>query len=279
MAVYELKYLKLDFIVTGEDRAPFFIGSALRGSFGHSLKKVCCINPKYACEGCFATPTCLYYDFFEQKNRAHNYRFSIDIPSTSWGFGIYLFGDACERAPYVISAINMALSENGIGKERKKLTIKLIKSGNKIIFDGKSYDFACLTPKNFTPSFRKISKVTLTTPFRLKSDGKRVDSGEITALSVALSAQRRYYELKNQKCEAGRVECARQQSGELKFLDLERYSSRQKTKMGLGGFIGELTVNDSGGELSALLELGEIIGVGKSVVFGLGQIKLEGDKE
>lgn len=273
--MYDLKYLKLDFTAQGDEPIPFFIGSALRGAFGHSLKKVCCINPKYECDGCFAIPTCLYHDFFEQKNKAHKYRFSIDIPSVSWSFSIYLFGDACDRAPYVVSALNMALTEAGIGKERKKLKITQIKSDKQVVFDGKNYDFSGAKPKVFTPSHRKISKVRLLTPIRLKSDGKRVNGSEITALTVALSIHRRYYELTGERFEAGRIELTPQKSGDLEFLDLERYSARQKTKMGLGGYVGTLEVSGCDELMSELLELGEITGAGKSCVFGLGEIRVE----
>ena len=61
----------------------------------------------------------------------------------------------------------------------------------------------------------------------------------------------------------------------LTFKELIRYSNRQKTKMNLGGIIGEIVYRNVDENSYKLLKLGEIIGVGKQVTFGLGDIKVE----
>lgn len=274
-----LKYLKFDFTIRGGE-APLFTGSALRGAFGHSLKKVCCINPKGICEECFAESTCLYYDFFENKNRGHGYRFGVAIPSSGWNFSFYLFGDSCDRAPYALSALNMALREGGVGAKRERVQIVSVWCGEKLVFGGDRYELKGVKPNLFEPkSDRKISKIVLKTPLRLKSDGKRVAPDEITALALALSALRRLDEIEGREFQKRRFEYEREKEAKrLEFVDLARYSNRQKTKMALGGYVGEIECAPVGEELSAALQLGEIIGVGKSVVFGLGEIKLEEEK-
>jgi CRISPR/Cas system endoribonuclease Cas6 (RAMP superfamily) len=45
--------------------------------------------------------------------------------------------------------------------------------------------------------------------------------------------------------------------------------------MNLGGLMGEILINNADKEIYRLLKLGEVIGVGKSTVFGLGKIKVE----
>ncbi len=271
-----LRYLRLDFALLGGE-APFFIGSALRGAFGHSLKKVCCINPKEECEGCFASSTCLYWDFFEKREGAHGYRFCIDMPASSWSFGIYLYEEACDKAPYVISALDSAITTIGLGAKRQTPKIESVKANGADIYKNGRYDLKDSKPALFDPkTASKISKITLKTPLRLKSDGKMVKKEEITALSIALSAQRRYDELKGEGAKRRRHEYAREnEKANLEFLDLERYSNRQKTKMGLGGYVGAIECADMKEEMATALRLGEIVGVGKSCVFGLGEIKLE----
>jgi CRISPR/Cas system endoribonuclease Cas6 (RAMP superfamily) len=45
--------------------------------------------------------------------------------------------------------------------------------------------------------------------------------------------------------------------------------------MNLGGFIGKILYDNVDEQTANILQLGELIGVGKSCVFGLGKIKLE----
>lgn len=269
------RYIRFDFTIKGSE-APFFTGSALRGAFGYSLKKVCCINPKGVCDGCFADATCLYYDFFENKNTSHGYRFAVATPSNGWSFGIYLFEGACDKAAYVLSALNTAVTEGGLGAGRERKRIASIWAGDTLVYDGDRFELKGVKPQSFVPQKdRKISKIILKTPFRLKSDGKRVAAEEITAVSVALSAMRRLDELKGEPFKSRRFEYDRDtEKKSLEFVDLARYSNRQKTKMALGGYVGVIECADMTDEMNEALQIGEIIGVGKSCVFGLGEIKL-----
>ncbi|MEY4503770.1 MAG: hypothetical protein RL154_62, partial [Pseudomonadota bacterium] len=113
------------------------------------------------------------------------------------------------------------------------------------------------------------------TPLRLKSNGAFFKLQEIIPLAILLSIDKRYKELKNIYKKSNIENIPIQKEANLKFVDLERYSNRQKTKMGLGGFMGNLLYENIGEECAKILQIGEIIGVGKSVVFGLGRIKIE----
>jgi CRISPR/Cas system endoribonuclease Cas6 (RAMP superfamily) len=64
-------------------------------------------------------------------------------------------------------------------------------------------------------------------------------------------------------------------SKELHFKELSRYSNRQKTDMKLGGITGEMKLKNLSIETYNILKVGELIGVGKSTVFGLGKIKIK----
>jgi hypothetical protein len=61
---------------------------------------------------------------------------------------------------------------------------------------------------------------------------------------------------------------------EIAFKDLTRYSSRQNTKMQLGGIVGYIKYDVIDEKSYMLLKLGEIIALGKQTVFGLGEIKV-----
>jgi CRISPR/Cas system endoribonuclease Cas6 (RAMP superfamily) len=61
----------------------------------------------------------------------------------------------------------------------------------------------------------------------------------------------------------------------LRWDDLERYSNRQKTKMKLGGFVGEVEyAGEAIEEFLPLVAAGEILHVGAGTSFGLGRYRI-----
>lgn len=68
------------------------------------------------------------------------------------------------------------------------------------------------------------------------------------------------------------------EDSQLIWEDWERYSGRQKVRMKLGGFQGRISFEGPWQEFLPLLQLGELIHVGKGSSFGLGQYRIaEGD--
>lgn len=72
-----------------------------------------------------------------------------------------------------------------------------------------------------------------------------------------------------------RVKAITTLSTSLRWHDWERYSNRQKTRMKLGGFIGEVTYTGDITPFWPFIKLGEFIHVGKGSTFGLGQYEAE----
>ncbi len=60
----------------------------------------------------------------------------------------------------------------------------------------------------------------------------------------------------------------------LKWYDWERYSTRQDTRMKMGGFVGEITFEGNIEPFMPLLKAGEILHVGKGTSFGLGKYEI-----
>jgi hypothetical protein len=56
----------------------------------------------------------------------------------------------------------------------------------------------------------------------------------------------------------------------LKFIEMQRYSNRQKTGMRMGGLKGKMTIEGLDMKSYEYLKIGEILGAGKQTVFGLG---------
>jgi CRISPR/Cas system endoribonuclease Cas6 (RAMP superfamily) len=57
-------------------------------------------------------------------------------------------------------------------------------------------------------------------------------------------------------------------------MEGERRSNQQKTKLKMGGFTGDITLDGDLEPFTSLLRLSEVLHVGKGTVFGLGKMVL-----
>ncbi|MDR1975713.1 MAG: CRISPR system precrRNA processing endoribonuclease RAMP protein Cas6 [Campylobacteraceae bacterium] len=272
-----LNYLKVDVILnTQEKHAYDFLGSMLRGAFGVALKRVVCVNPKYICERCFSAPNCIYYDFFEIKNRFHLYRFSKPLKEQSYNFSFYLFEEACAKLPYILNTFVEMLTKQGLGFERKKFGISSIICNDQMVFQNGTFDISRIVAKNFeVDNIEKDVTLLLQTPLRMKSDNRLLNKKPQLEqiLSSILNRLNEFKGLPIVKLPFTPSYTEKQNS--IIFKDLTRLSNRQQTKMEIGGIIGYIKYQDIDEKSYMLLKLGEIIGVGKQTVFGLGEIKVE----
>ena len=271
------RYVKINVMIESQDKAPFFVGSMFRGAMGNALKSVVCINPTYTCEGCFSAKECVYFDFYEEKNVFHPYRLDIQLQPKNHDFSLYLFEGAISSLPYILSAIQNAAQEQGFGKERKKMLIKQMAVFNTIIYDGKSFlPLDVVKPKELVvDSFCQDIEIEFVMPLRIK------ENNQLAKTSVALhtlvsNIHRRYCELKGKEAERMnyRVEGEVVKSS-LKFVEMKRYSNRQQKGMNMGGLKGSMTIRGIDKRSYEYLKIGEVIGVGKQTVFGLGSYILK----
>lgn len=274
-----MRYHKIEIRFFYKKQPLYFLGSQLRGAFGYALKRTVCINPSLECSGCFAAENCLYYDFFESKSGYHSYRFDINLAMSYYNFSLYLFGKATQKLPYIIAALHKMLTDIGISKERFKVkeyelfvdTLPAIQEG-KIVLPQKD---AC----KFEPPKQTCSdvKLRLLTPLRIKSNNRFVrDASQLTLYGILNSIYQRSLMLEQK--EHSKMPFVPQ--GEIvdifaHFKDLTRYSGRQRGKLKIGGMLGEISIRGVDKHSYNLLKLGELIGVGKQTVFGLGKIAVE----
>ena len=272
-----MRYHHIQVKINTNHKPSYFIGSMIRGAMGYALKKVTCINPSYRCDGCFAQTSCLYYKFYEQKNALHNYRFEIELGSGKFDFGLYLFNEACDDLPYVLSALEMTLTTNGLTKNNYKFNELTIKVNNQDIFDGKEFKSLDIPQKSSeTDSFCPNIKIKLTTPLRIKKNN-RLLKDDVELEDILRSIYQREQELVyNNK--VFKLDYEAKYSTIVKALQykpLLRRSNRQNKQMNMDGIIGEIALIDIDKRSYELLKLGEIIGVGKQTVMGLGRIEIE----
>jgi len=267
-----LDFIKLD--IKSDIKAPFFIGSSVRGGLGAALKSVVCVNPTFECEGCFGQESCIYYDLYEKKNRFHLFRLDIELNPSTYNFGLYLFGSLMERYPYIVSALHKLFTHKGLGAQRATTqNFEISAQGEALYKDGRFYNVA-VKPKNLQiDNYCPDIRVKFVTPLRIKKHGRlaRPENLEIKDVLVSIAKKETFYEGDDVRF----GELPRVKREDVRFLDLTRYSNRQKTKMKIGGVVGEMELEGVSEDIYRLLKVGEVVGVGKLGTFGLGKIEVE----
>ena len=271
-----MKYSKISLFIP-DSNPPYFIGSQIRGAFGYALKKVVCINPSYKCEECFAKKDCLYYEAYELKNSYHPYRFDFELGKKHYDFSIYLFEHFAQKLPYFLSALHKMVSQIGFTKDRIKY-----KNFELYLNDLSCYKNAEIKiEKEFIKSIEKDTfcpniSIRFVTQLRLKKRNRLIGGKDLELYDIVNSIYQRSLKLCGKSFERlpfdpkGEIVMRR-----LDFIDLNRYSNRQNTMMKFGGIIGEIKIDNLDVKSYNILKKGEIIGVGKQTVFGLGKIVVE----
>jgi CRISPR-associated endoribonuclease Cas6 len=271
MGIDKVQYI--DLRIDTDLEAPFFVGSMIRGALGVNLKDVVCVNPSFECEKCFAKDNCLYYEFYEEKNQFHNYALDYRIGRKKLKFGLKLFNDSIDKYPYILSAIEKMVTKKGLGKDRKTTQNITIEANDTLIYD-KEFKKVEISPKSVVVDKScQVAKLKLVTPLRIKKNGKFVvdDSLSIRDILISIVKKKKHFSNIDEKIEEFPTVVMKN----IKHIDLSRYSNRQKTKMKVGGVVGEMVLSNISPQVFALLKYGEITGVGKLNSFGLGKIEME----
>ncbi|ASS74484.1 hypothetical protein CIG75_05405 [Tumebacillus algifaecis] len=217
-------------------------------------------------------------------------------PGEKLSFELSIFGDAFDYVPFFIRAFEM-LGSKGIGKERKPYTLHRVEVINlstgssfliydshqkhiqhrPIIFTGqKLLDRAAqITAHSFT--------VTFETPLRMKYNGNYTADPQFHLL--IRNALRRvssllYFHHGGQELNLDFHNLLRKAEGvkvvtsSARWVDWERFSARQDTKMSLGGIMGEVSYEGDLTPFIPFLLAAEALGIGKQTVFGLGKLHL-----
>lgn len=288
---------------------PLYKGSTLRGGFGITFHKICCVKKGISnCGFCTLKNKCAYAYIFETSPSPNSHRlrnleeiprpFVIEPPletKTTYKkgeileFNLVLIGRAIDYLPYFIFTFK-ELGGIGIGKHRGRYELlrcfnhkndKIYDSSDEILNDTDSK----IDIERQTNSFALKSgylSISFFTPTRIKIKGDLVTEPEFHVLIKALLhriSALAYFHCGiepdfNYKLLISEAEKIKIKSENLSWFDWERYSSRQDTRMKLGGFVGEVTYEGNFELFSPLLLLGEYTHVGKNCTFGLGKYQM-----
>lgn len=220
---------------------------------------------------------------------------NIIPPGSKIDFNLILIGKATDYLPYFIYTFN-ELGKKGIGRGRGRYRLVEVRRWNNHVPDKLPiYHESDKTirqtevniihiPDVFKP-LESINQITFQfiTPLRIKYNRDLVVRPEFHILIRNLLRRLGllyYFHCGNNKpCWDHRAIIKHAEgilivNSSLNWLDWERYSSRQDTRMKLGGLVGEITYSGNIEPFLPYLKAGEILHIGKGTSFGLGQYRL-----
>lgn len=293
---FPLARYRLQFTVSEPFSLPEYAGSALRGAFGRSLRRIACMTKQPSCQNCPLYRSCPYTTIFEAPAPiTHSVQKFSQAPNgyiiepLEWGerdyaagdifeFDLVLFGRLISQLALIIFAFKRGLEYNLAGG---KATL------NDVCFQGQSIlkngiiteHLAQLTLPSSLPSNMEIA---LDTPLRLQNDGVPLNESYIhkerlfigLAKRLALLSEFHHQPIVLDFDQIKQDIQLVKDNKNLHWQDWTRYSSRQKQKMHLGGVIGSWQFEHLSPTLAKLLYLGQWLHCGKNATFGLGKYEI-----
>lgn len=289
---------------------PEFLGSTLRGGFGHALKRRVCLFEHGRCGRCLLRFTCAYSYVFETplplgdtpaghggSHAPHPFVLCPSLEGTGeldvgdeFAFHFVLVGRAMEYLPYFIMAVE-EMGCQGLGRGRGRF--RLIEVAE--VISGMDLPIYRDTPLDGLFDLRPLIWSTeesirsepgevvirFLTSFRLHAEGRPVEQLNFQVFFTALL--RRIKLLAHYHCGgadwdyrplltlANGVQTVATDFRPQGWL---RWSERQYRKTRLEGLTGYLHVVGDLMPLLPFLDIGQVIHVGKATVFGFGRYKM-----
>lgn len=302
----------MEFVSLRPGALPDYLGSTLRGAFGHSLKRLVCVDRNLECPTCPHRLSCIYIKLFEPIHPKTGRDIPVGFilrPITHGGksiesssrltLAITLLGPIRDYLPYVVYLFR-DMGKRGFGRER--IPFRLIQiaeldedenlqmvyeDGDESIVPSR-FPFLLLSERFSqhhagSEDGHQPLALNFHTPCRLKIDRHLRECPSFhdiaRTLFRRLSALDHFYGDKSLDLHYDSwLDLAKQVrtvSSDLQWSDWERYSNRQATKMKLGGFIGRIVFEGPIEPFLPFLRAGEITHLGKNAGFGLGRYTLE----
>jgi hypothetical protein len=302
---------RLRFIAREPLRLPAYAGSAWRGAFGRALKRLVCVTREPRCSDCLLYRSCSYPYLFEtppdpavallRKYPAAPHPFLLRPPGDTrrplvagaeTTLDLNLFGHGHRYLSYVLHALGQA-AERGVGTDRGRLALAEVLQETATGWTLIHQPDGPLTPQPPAipqpPPCPARLKLSIDTPLRLAVANDHVTPETFRFTHLFGSLLRRISLLiafhGDQPLAADFAALARAADAvplaatRLHWRDWNRYSSRQRTPVPMGGLVGEIELSGAGLEpFWPWLWLGQWTHAGKGAVMGLGGYQLAWDR-
>lgn len=217
-------------------------------------------------------------------------------PGEHLDFDLLIFGDALTYLPYFIHSFEL-LGTVGIGKDRRPYTLRRVESvdlvqGHRfLVYDSGTKRIrqkeVRMTGADILARAASLNEqsvmISFETPLRIKWKGKYTSEPHFHLLIrnvVRRVSSILYFHHGGKELELHfadlfqKAEQIELTQPDVRWVDWERYSSRQDTKMSLGGIMGQAIYKGDLQDFIPWLVLAETIHIGKQTGFGLGKIEL-----
>ena len=305
---FPLARYRLDFTTEQPIHLPEYAGSALRGAFGHALRRTACVTGQSTCVGCALHRSCPYPAIFESPPPlGYTRRVYSQVPQPfvieppPWGERAHatgsalrlhtvLIGPALRQLPLVLLAWRQAL-QRGLGPQQGTARLDrvwlegsddpvLAHAAGPLRSHAQAQTLALPAPDAAPPS----ATLVFDTPLRLQRGGQVLGPAQLTPRDLLMALLRRVANLVELQL-GGKLDVdfaalnahAATITGthQLGWRDWTRHSSRQQQHMVLGGAVGRWTLHGDLAPFWPLLHLGQGLHVGKNASFGLGRYRIE----
>jgi len=288
---------------------PEYAGSALRGLWGHALRRLACATGQPDCNGCPLRARCAYAALFEplpapgEQRRADMTSPYVIEPGAdaralatgdAYAFDLVVFGAALDQLDLVLRAWQAALARD-IGPARGALRLEGVDLVDAQAATRPWRDLrpgALQAPAAVTPLALDTAgpvparvRVRLLTSLHVKRGGQPLRPQDFTAADFVWAAVRRVadvcelhlrqptgFDFAALKAAAGAL---RLSSADLGWLELRRWSNRQQRHTPLAGLVGTFTIEGDLTPFWPALRLGLWLHAGSKTSFGLGRYELE----
>jgi len=244
-----------------------------RSIIGFNLRKLVCIAKDSKCKECIYKENCVYATAFDEADihpTIINAEPFFEYKIKNAKLIIILLGKFSKYANYYVQALK-ANEKYGVEKERIPYLIK----NEELRINSGEWKFESEGCKIESHTF----SINLQTPLRFKAQGKY--NCNFSELDFILCLHRRCQKL----CLLYGKNCFNEKyifenkwkiiERNLKWQNIERWSSRQKQTMPLGGIVGNMVLSGEFSEYEIILfQFAELFYAGKNTNFGLGKISL-----
>ncbi|GFP27978.1 hypothetical protein HKBW3C_02172 [Candidatus Hakubella thermalkaliphila] len=293
---------------------PIFPTSTFRGGFGVAFKRIACIQRNTSnCHRCVLLKTCPYAYIFEttipdNSTKLRNIKdiprpYVIEnpffskkyiVPDEEIYLDVILLGKAINYLPYFILAIQ-ELGRMGLGKDRGKFILEKVK----VYKNDNEYDTVYtleseaisnqqnIIDLNYLATKIKLSNVNevtimFQTPTKIRLNNQNISCPDFNHLFRALI--HRLSAISYFHCEKEPIldfvqliedsRSVERHFSQVNWIEYSRFSTRQKSDLLMGGFIGEVSYKGMLNQFLPFILLGEAVHVGKNCTFGFGKYQL-----
>lgn len=285
---------------------PAYAGSAIRGIFGHSLKRTSCLTGIKKCRDCGLKKTCPYTGLFEHNAR-QEYRSGMKAAATNpyvieapwdnkrayhigdrFDFNVVLAGPALSQLALCIHAMKHAFNR-GIGPaEGKAHLIEVVEqSSAQVVWSAQEQQQikheTTIEPLSGMENKKNVCCVELQTPLRIVKQGKLLSAGSLGASEFLTAVVRRVAALVEGNmgmaldvdfCQLRQQSQMLEYKTDLRWCAWERFSNRQKQSMSAGGVTGHIELRGNLEPFLPFLKIASYVHVGKMTSFGNGKVRV-----